>query len=51
MLKPSYRKKKMEEMGLTEDDYYKGYFIPKGTSLPLYWSKSLGNTILNNTTS
>lgn len=23
MLKPSYRKKKMEEMGLTEDDYYR----------------------------
>ena len=34
--------------GLTEDDYYKGYFIPKGTSLPLYWSKCLGN---NNKTS
>ena len=30
MLKPSYRKKKMEEMGLTEDDYYTQQFEIKG---------------------
>ncbi|KAL6182577.1 hypothetical protein ACLB2K_043996 [Fragaria x ananassa] len=30
MLRPSYRKKKMEEMGLTEDDYYKKQFEIKG---------------------
>ncbi|KAL5543960.1 hypothetical protein UlMin_007744 [Ulmus minor] len=30
MLKPSYRKKKMEEMGLTEDDYYTKQFEIKG---------------------
>ena len=30
MLKPSYRKKKMEEMGLTEDDYYRKQFEIKG---------------------
>lgn len=30
MLKPSYRKKKMEQMGLTEDDYYRKQFEIKG---------------------
>ncbi|XP_047309617.1 protein PLASTID TRANSCRIPTIONALLY ACTIVE 10 [Impatiens glandulifera] len=30
MLKPSYRKKKMEEMGLTEDEYYAKQFEIKG---------------------
>ncbi|KAI4343641.1 hypothetical protein L6164_010969 [Bauhinia variegata] len=30
MLSPSYRKKKMEEMGLTEDDYYRKQFEIKG---------------------
>ncbi|XP_008239427.1 PREDICTED: protein PLASTID TRANSCRIPTIONALLY ACTIVE 10 [Prunus mume] len=30
MLRPSYRKKKMEEMGLTEDDYYRKQFEIKG---------------------
>ncbi|XP_023882746.1 protein PLASTID TRANSCRIPTIONALLY ACTIVE 10 [Quercus suber] len=30
MLKPSYRKKKMEGMGLTEDDYYRKQFDYKG---------------------
>ncbi|KAB2609166.1 hypothetical protein D8674_012334 [Pyrus ussuriensis x Pyrus communis] len=30
MLRPSYRKKKMEEMGLTEDDYYREQFKIKG---------------------
>lgn len=30
MLKPSYRKKKMEEMGLTEEDYYRRQFEFKG---------------------
>ncbi|XP_040988839.1 protein PLASTID TRANSCRIPTIONALLY ACTIVE 10 [Juglans microcarpa x Juglans regia] len=30
MLKPSYRKKKMEAMGLTEDDYYRKQFEIKG---------------------
>ncbi|XP_048329831.2 protein PLASTID TRANSCRIPTIONALLY ACTIVE 10 isoform X3 [Ziziphus jujuba] len=30
MLRPSYRKKKMEEMGLSEDDYYRKQFELKG---------------------
>lgn len=30
MLSPKYRKKKMEEMGLTEDDYYRKQFEIKG---------------------
>ncbi|KAG6683884.1 hypothetical protein I3842_12G035000 [Carya illinoinensis] len=30
MLRPSYRKKKMEAMGLTEDDYYRKQFEIKG---------------------
>ncbi|KAJ7956086.1 protein PLASTID TRANSCRIPTIONALLY ACTIVE 10 [Quillaja saponaria] len=30
MLSPKYRKKKMEEMGLTEDDYYRRQFEIKG---------------------
>ncbi|KAM0982270.1 hypothetical protein TB2_014896 [Malus domestica] len=30
MLRPSYRKKKMEEMGLTEDDYYREQFKIRG---------------------
>ncbi|CAO2827036.1 unnamed protein product [Amaranthus hypochondriacus] len=33
MLKPSYRKKKMEEMGLTEDEYYAKQFDIKGEIL------------------
>ncbi|GAB2289411.1 Protein PLASTID TRANSCRIPTIONALLY ACTIVE 10 [Dionaea muscipula] len=33
MLKPSYRKKRMEEMGLTEDDYYERQFEIKGEIL------------------
>ncbi|GAB4860486.1 Protein PLASTID TRANSCRIPTIONALLY ACTIVE 10 [Ancistrocladus abbreviatus] len=33
MLKPSYRKKKMEEMGLTEDEYYAKQFEIKGEIL------------------
>lgn len=40
MLSPKYRKKKMEEMGLTEDDYYRMQFEIKGEILdPLetYW--------------
>lgn len=30
MLSPKYRKKKMEDMGLTEDDYYRKQFEMKG---------------------
>ncbi|KNA08928.1 hypothetical protein SOVF_158280 [Spinacia oleracea] len=44
MLKPSYRKKKMEEMGLTEDEYYARQFDIKGEILdPLetYWDGPL----------
>ncbi|GMH01187.1 hypothetical protein Nepgr_003026 [Nepenthes gracilis] len=33
MLKPSYRKKKIEEMGLTEDEYYDKQFEIKGEIL------------------
>ncbi|KAL2900724.1 Protein PLASTID TRANSCRIPTIONALLY ACTIVE 10 [Bienertia sinuspersici] len=44
MLKPSYRKKKMKEMGLTEDEYYAKQFEIKGEILdPLetYWDGPL----------
>ncbi|XP_021736292.1 protein PLASTID TRANSCRIPTIONALLY ACTIVE 10-like [Chenopodium quinoa] len=44
MLKPSYRKKKMEEMGLTEDEYFAKQFDIKGEILePLktYWDGPL----------
>lgn len=44
MLKPSYRKKKMEEMGLTEDEYFAKQFDIKGELLdPLetYWDGPL----------
>ncbi|XP_028788155.1 protein PLASTID TRANSCRIPTIONALLY ACTIVE 10 [Neltuma alba] len=41
MLSPNYRKKKMEEMGLTEDDYYRRQFEIKGEIPPpleTYWA-------------
>ncbi|KAF7838200.1 Protein PLASTID TRANSCRIPTIONALLY ACTIVE 10 [Senna tora] len=34
MLSPSYRKKKMEDMGLSEDDYYRKQFEMKGEIPP-----------------
>ncbi|KAK4264486.1 hypothetical protein QN277_025652 [Acacia crassicarpa] len=41
MLSPKYRKKKMEDMGLTEDDYYRKQFEMKGEIPPpleTYWA-------------
>ncbi|CAL1405789.1 unnamed protein product [Linum trigynum] len=44
MLTPKYRKKKMEEMGLTEDDWYRKQFEFKGEipeQLETYWTAPL----------
>lgn len=41
MLSPSYRRKKMEEMGLTEDEYYRKQFEMKGEipePLETFWA-------------